>query len=191
MDQQSATSITHFPAVTLANNNTWLRPARSLRVSWQRFHRSHSQLGRCSSIREPCVARGCSFLLRARAGLLLMLLVRLLLRTLLLPRLLCHHRLPPDARTGGGSGSSSSNGSSSLASMFRLYRFGQSWSAIAPSSPDPEKRWSLDFNSLWISRTTEPPFRLSDALSGSTCFTGTVERTAGVASGPDSLNHCC
>lgn len=115
MDQQSATSITHFPAVTLANNNTWLRPARSLRVSWQRFHRSHSQLGRCSSIREPCVSRGCSFLLRARAGLLLMLLVRLLLRTLLLPRLLCHHRLPPDARTGGGS--SSSNGSSILASV--------------------------------------------------------------------------
>lgn len=76
-------------------------------------------------------------------------------------------------------------------SVFRLYHFGQSWSAISPSSPDPEKRWSLDFNSLWIPRTTEPPSRLSDALSGSTCFTGTVERTAGVASGPDSLNHCC
>lgn len=40
-----------------------------------------------------------------------------------------------------------------------------------PPSLSPEKLPGLHFNSLWIPRTTEPPSKLSDALSRNTCFT--------------------
>lgn len=67
------------------------------------------------------------------------------------------------------------------------------------SLPPPfssEKWQSLDFNLLRTPSTRVPPSRLSEALSCGVCFPWIVERTAGVASGPNSLSHhrhtgCC
>lgn len=150
-----------------------------MRVSWQRFDGSHSQLGRFSNIRESGILQACSLLLFTRGGWLLMLFLLLLLRMQLLLLLLCLHWLPHHTQTSH----------SILASVLPLDHFGHIWSVLSPASLYPEKSQSLDFNSLWILRTPEPPSQLSDALSCSTCFTWIVERMAGVASGPDSLNH--
>ena len=134
-----------------------------MRVSWQRFDSSHSQLGSFSNSREPlhltslqapaflqeeayswwclcdCLGeRGCSAIIAF---------------------------LPTQI------------GSSIPASGLPPYHFGHIWSATSPSSLSPEKLQSLDFNSLRIPQTTQQPSKLSDASSCSTCFTWTVERS--------------
>ena len=141
---------------------------RIIRVSWQRFDSSHSQLGSFSNSREPLhltSLQAPAFF--ARGGLLLMVFMWLPQRTRLLPRLLCHYCLPPRAQIG----------SRIPASVLPPYHFGHIWSATSPSSLSPEKLQSLDFNSLRIPRTTQPPSKLSDASSCSTCFTWTVGRS--------------
>ena len=114
---------------------------RIIRVSWQRFDSSHSQLGSFSNSREPLhltSLQAPAFF--ARGGLLLMVFMWLPQRTRLLPRLLCHYCLPPRAQIG----------SRIPASVLPPYHFGHIWSATSPSSLSPEKLQSLDFNSLWI-----------------------------------------
>lgn len=140
---------------------------RIIRVSWQRFDSSHSQLGSFSNSREPlhltslqapaflqeeayswwclcdCLGeRGCS---RGCSAMIAFLPTHRLAAASLLQCCLC-------------------------------ITLGISGLRLLPP-PFPLKNYSLDFNSLRIPRTTQPPSKLSDASSCSTCFTWTVGRS--------------